>query len=38
MFLRGSGDLGLETVNRLDSRRGNVPPRPVFFFLIDIKT
>ena len=37
MFLRGSGDLGLETVNRLDSMRGNVPPLPVFF-LIDINT
>ena len=32
--LRGSGDLGLETVNRLDSRRGNAPPLP-FIFLID---
>ena len=37
VFLRGSGDLGLETVNRLDSRRGNAPPLP-FIFLIDINS
>jgi len=37
VFLRGSGDLGLETANRLDSRLGNVPPLPVPF-LIDINT
>ena len=37
VFLRGSGDLGLETVNRFDSRRGNEPPLP-FIFLIDINS